>query len=147
MVASIPLAKGDVVLEATPLTFSHSKCGDVVWMTEFVASANDDAMNKMQELFPREYKTRKQWWKKLYHNAFQIRRKRHGTILVVYYSPSWLNHSCEPNADYFIDPSTLKLTVKALKDISAGDEISISYGDLEWFKARQIECFCQKCSA
>lgn len=49
----------------------------------------------------------------------------------LYIAPSFLNHSCEPNAhrSFFRDDSSV-IFVKAIKDISEGEEVTISYVDL-----------------
>lgn len=66
---------------------------------------------------------------------------------------SCLNHSCAPNAA--IDVSEGYLTVRALKDIGDGEEITISYVDTALsVEQRQailrdhycFECVCSRCA-
>lgn len=54
---------------------------------------------------------------------------------------SLLNHSFEPNAAYDMDYERLRITVRAIRPISPGEEITVNYGgapdartDL-WFEA------------
>ncbi len=47
------------------------------------------------------------------------------------------NHSDTPNAKWEINPDEKIITFKALYDISADDEIFISYGN-KWFEARDM---------
>lgn len=57
----------------------------------------------------------------------------------VYLAPSFLNHSCEPNAhrSFFRDDSSI-VFIKAIKDIAEGEEVTISYMDiLANFEERQ----------
>jgi SET domain-containing protein len=56
-------------------------------------------------------------------------------------SPSVLqftNHSCDPNC--FFDTSRLEL--RALKNISKGDELTFFYPSTEWHMAQTFECLC-----
>jgi len=67
-----------------------------------------------------------------------------------------INHACRPNAHARFIPATLLMEVKALRDIAAGEEISISYGrvDLKYAERRKLyqegwnfECGCEMCTA
>ncbi len=52
-------------------------------------------------------------------------RNRHG----VAFSPlSFANHDAAGNVDFDIDPATLRIECRALRDIAAGEEITIDYG-------------------
>jgi len=70
----------------------------------------------------------------------------------IYLNASLLNHSCEPNAVPLF--SGLKLYVKALKKINAGEEICISYTDTSAITSDRrtclediyrFKCCCIKC--
>lgn len=80
----------------------------------------------------------------------------------VFLLQSNLNHSCEPNVDIKFPPETSgntsyllnPISVVALREIGAGEELTISYVNPEWtFKQRQenlktnwgFECSCSKC--
>jgi len=53
------------------------------------------------------------------------------TSLIAFGYSSMYNHSDDPNADYiFVDQERIKIT--ALRNIFAGDEITISYGEAYW---------------
>ena len=50
---------------------------------------------------------------------------------------SMYNHSDKPNASWYVlDESTLR--IKARKDIEAGEEIFISYGDDYWDTRKEL---------
>jgi len=53
---------------------------------------------------------------------------------------SRINHSCDPNCAYFATPQ--QIVIHTIKDIQAGDEITVYYHDLQslWFK-----CKCGYC--
>ncbi|KAF2829467.1 SET domain-containing protein [Ophiobolus disseminans] len=67
-----------------------------------------------------------------------------------------INHACRPNAHARFIPHTLLMEVKALQDIPAGAEISISYGrvDLKFSERQKLykegwnfTCTCAMCTA
>lgn len=67
---------------------------------------------------------------------------------------SRLNHDCAPNLGYYFDTSTLSHKVYAVRDIPAGEELSISYVDvLHDRQTRQrllkntwgFDCSCERC--
>ena len=69
------------------------------------------------------------------------------------------NHSCEPNAAYSFPANSSELHLKALEDIAAGDEVTISYLDpgmmrqsrnvrhAELASSYLFACDCTKCLA
>lgn len=51
------------------------------------------------------------------------------------------NHSCDPSA--FIDfTDAERIVLRALRDLSAGDEVSIHYCATEWDMAAPFDCRC-----
>jgi SET domain-containing protein len=56
----------------------------------------------------------------------------------------YANHSCRPNAE--VDLVKGKLMLRAIKNISPGDEITYDYGE-EYFELflRPLGCKCDKC--
>jgi hypothetical protein len=48
-----------------------------------------------------------------------------------------INHACQPNAHPRFIPKTLMMEVKAIRDIEAGEEISISYGNIDMKHAKR----------
>lgn len=67
-----------------------------------------------------------------------------------------INHACRPNAHGRFIPRTLLMEIKAVRDIEAGEEISISYGKLElkhlerqrlYRNGWNFTCTCSACSA
>ncbi|KAH7398348.1 hypothetical protein BKA66DRAFT_408109 [Pyrenochaeta sp. MPI-SDFR-AT-0127] len=67
-----------------------------------------------------------------------------------------INHACRPNAHARFIPRTMLMEIKAMRDIEAGEEISISYGKLELkYAERQrlykdgwnFKCTCSSCTA
>lgn len=51
---------------------------------------------------------------------------------------TFMNHSCAPNV--FID--TVDMTVMAIRDIAAGEELSFFYPSTEWHMAEPFDCHC-----
>lgn len=78
--------------------------------------------------------------------------------LAVYAAASRLNHSCEANAHHGYNPNIYRFTVHAVRDIAAGEEITISYmGGPGGYMVRSqridrlrtnygFTCTCPKCS-
>ena len=67
-----------------------------------------------------------------------------------------INHACQPNAHPRFIPKTLSMEIKALRDIEAGEEISISYGNIDMKHAERqrlykdgwnFTCTCSLCTA
>jgi hypothetical protein len=50
----------------------------------------------------------------------------------------YINHSCEPNV--FFDTSAMKLI--ALKNVSAGEELTFFYPSAEWKMTQSFNCYC-----
>ncbi len=50
----------------------------------------------------------------------------------------YINHSCDPNVFFDVNSSTLR----ALKDISEGEEITFFYPSTEWEMDQPFECWC-----
>lgn len=42
---------------------------------------------------------------------------------------SRLNHACRPNSEYFFDDATLSQNVFAARDLSAGEELTVTYSE------------------
>jgi len=59
---------------------------------------------------------------------------------------SLTNHSCLSNASYSWDGNIMKGTLHAIRDISAGDEIKIAYGDHRRGSAGRFVCLCPLCT-
>lgn len=91
-------------------------------------------------------------------NAFSCRFED-GTgdeYLCLFPEVSRINHACRPNANAKFSPRTLLMEIRALSDVEAGEEISISYGKIELnYAARQklysenwgFRCTCELCTA
>jgi hypothetical protein len=76
--------------------------------------------------------------------------------MCLFSSVARINHACRPNAHARFIPSTLLMEIKALRDIAAGEEISISYGrvDLKHAERQKLykegwnfECTCSLCTS
>ncbi|KAF2869649.1 hypothetical protein BDV95DRAFT_448922, partial [Massariosphaeria phaeospora] len=75
--------------------------------------------------------------------------------LAVFPETSRLNHACSPNAQYYLDPSTLTHFVHATRPIAPNEEITISYiSPLDPTATRQdhlltsfhFTCTCRRCA-
>jgi hypothetical protein len=58
----------------------------------------------------------------------------------------YINHACKPNAESDVKPRKRKVVIRAIKNISPGEEISYDYGT-DYFKAylKPIGCKCDAC--
>jgi hypothetical protein len=69
------------------------------------------------------------------YQTVQVGRDRHLEDFGVL---AYLNHSCQPNTH--LDTTTL--TLLAIQDIAAGDELTFFYPSTEWQMARPFACRC-----
>ncbi|KAH9820107.1 hypothetical protein DFH28DRAFT_1052408 [Melampsora americana] len=68
--------------------------------------------------------------------------------------PARLNHDCRANAAFHLDESTLQVYMYAIRDISPGEELTISYRDMKLTREERrrelkhygFECQCSLCS-
>jgi uncharacterized protein len=58
----------------------------------------------------------------------------------------YINHACKPNAESDVRPRKRKVVIRAIKNISPGEEINYDYGT-DYFKAylKPIGCKCDAC--
>jgi len=58
----------------------------------------------------------------------------------------YINHACRPNAESDVRPRKRKVVIRAIKNISPGEEINYDYGT-DYFKAylKPIGCKCDAC--
>jgi hypothetical protein len=58
----------------------------------------------------------------------------------------YINHACKPNAESDVKPRKRKVFIRAIKNISPGEEINYDYGT-DYFKAylKPIGCKCDAC--
>jgi hypothetical protein len=58
----------------------------------------------------------------------------------------YINHACKPNAESDVKPRKRKVVIRAIKNISPGEEINYDYGT-DYFKAylKPIGCKCDAC--
>lgn len=58
----------------------------------------------------------------------------------------YINHACKPNAESDVSPRKRKVVIRAIKNISPGEEINYDYGT-DYFKAylKPIGCKCDAC--
>jgi uncharacterized protein len=58
----------------------------------------------------------------------------------------YINHACKPNAESDVKPRKRKVFIRAIKNISPGEEINYDYG-ADYFKAylKPIGCKCAAC--
>lgn len=94
-----------------------------------------------------------QWTGILYTNALPVGSKLE--LSGIFFTACRINHACDYNAAHFWHDDRKQLTVHALRDISRGEEITISYLESNWDRnTRQAElqkrfhftCLCQLCS-
>ncbi|KAK2066535.1 hypothetical protein P8C59_000342 [Phyllachora maydis] len=81
--------------------------------------------------------------------------EQEAAFLVLFSETSRANHDCRPNADYYFDHATMAHRIYAMRDISPGEEITISYINTMRPRAERQErlkewgftCTCPLCSA
>ena len=68
---------------------------------------------------------------RLYHYVFYVDENAEGAMrAAVAFGPiSMCNHSTEANAVFAVDADAMTVTLSAARDIGAGEEILIDYGD------------------
>ncbi|KAK3692639.1 hypothetical protein B0T22DRAFT_495738 [Podospora appendiculata] len=92
-------------------------------------------------------------------NAFDIDpdagdEDQDNSFFVVFPEIARMNHECRPNADYYFDHATLTQYIHAIRPISPGEEITLSYIDpVKKRAARQrrlrtwgFQCICHHCT-
>lgn len=93
-------------------------------------------------------------------NAFDIdpdqgdEEQEHG-FYVVFPEIARMNHDCRPNADYYYDEGRLTQWIHAVRDISPGEEVTVSYINPAQSQARRearlhrtwgFRCSCPACT-
>lgn len=69
-------------------------------------------------------------------HSIQIDSRRHG--LVEPEALRFMNHSCEPN----VVIATNDMSIRAIRPLETGDEITYFYPSTEWFMAEPFRCRC-----
>jgi hypothetical protein len=69
------------------------------------------------------------------YQTIQVGREAHIEDLGVIV---YLNHSCQPN----VVVNTTEMTITALRDIAAGEELTFFYPSTEWEMERPFVCLC-----
>ena len=74
----------------------------------------------------------------------------------VYFIPSLCNHSCDPNVDVGFEDGSSRMTLRARREIEAGEELSITYVDAglpretrqrTLLQGYGFTCMCPACAA
>jgi hypothetical protein len=73
-----------------------------------------------------------------YPNKFTIQVNEHTHIILSPEVLQFINHSCNPNIFF----NTTTFEIKALRDISRGDEYTFFYPSTEWLMDAPFNCFC-----
>jgi len=74
------------------------------------------------------------------------------SVYKLFHNFSFVNHSCDPNAEAHWDDKEKRLALRAVKPIAADEEITIAYKEpfndrAQRWKALGFECRCHGCSA
>ena len=84
--------------------------------------------------------------------TFYDKLRRNAIYNETFFNAAFINHSCMPNATHIYDKQHRTLLVMTLKDIQAGDEITVSYLGCLRVKRRQVlldtldfSCNCEYC--
>ena len=56
---------------------------------------------------------------------------------------AFVNHDCKPNCKFILEKGNA-VSIKALRKIEAGEEVTISYGE-DYFQKGNAECECRTC--
>jgi hypothetical protein len=85
-----------------------------------------------------------------------LERHSAGACAAVYDVQSCCNHSCAPNVAISCPIGTDRMTLTAVRDIAAGEEITFAYADsglavherrAQLFRSYLFECECARCEA
>ncbi|KAF2005660.1 SET domain-containing protein [Amniculicola lignicola CBS 123094] len=87
-------------------------------------------------------------------SIFQTNAMEHARGAAIFPYAARFNHSCNPNACFAWNNAIQKETIHAAADIKAGEEITVSYGDIKYdrdtrrwtLKHYGFECDCPACS-
>ena len=88
-------------------------------------------------------------------NSFTLEDKAGSCHSFVFHNISRFNHSCDPSAVLIWDPDTEKATVRAIRDIKPGCEITLNYGAVGSRAQRAahlkmcfgFNCTCSRCTS
>ncbi len=112
-----------------------------------------------EDFYPQEIAARTiRFHEKLALNAFQYKDdvyEENNTWCVLYNYASFFNHSCEPNANWYVDDKMI-IHITTTRDIASGEEICIAYNKAliklpkknrrrELLKHYEFECQCKAC--
>ncbi|KAH9820106.1 hypothetical protein DFH28DRAFT_1200861 [Melampsora americana] len=88
-------------------------------------------------------------------NSFETRFGNQSTLhFALVLTPSRLNHDCRPNVAFYFDDHALQVSMHAVRNISPGEELTISYRDMKLPRLERqqelehygFECTCSVCS-
>ncbi|KAK4151243.1 hypothetical protein C8A00DRAFT_17328, partial [Chaetomidium leptoderma] len=80
---------------------------------------------------------------------------QHNSYFVLFPEIARMNHDCRPNAEYLFDHATLSQSIHAARDISPGEELTLSYINPLMTRAQRMaklkknwgfDCSCPSCS-
>ncbi|KAH9440879.1 hypothetical protein MJO29_015232 [Puccinia striiformis f. sp. tritici] len=88
-------------------------------------------------------------------NSFEISLGKDSDVpfFAVFLTPSRLNHDCRPNTAFHVDSESLEIHMHALRVISPGEEMTISYRDMTQTREKRqadiahygFQCTCAHC--
>jgi len=151
--AAKPISRGDVLL------FDTALCSDVVGPSSNVEMARQCRQRKdeafLTEVLSLEAGGPSEGQQRLVsvlgNNVFECSRETGRVALFT--AAARFNHSCCPSA--YVDSTRAECVVRALRNISAGEEVCVSYVPVsdsftrrqESLRGRGIECTCERCRA
>ncbi|KAI0206406.1 hypothetical protein F4808DRAFT_118711 [Astrocystis sublimbata] len=160
LVATGPIAKGERIMAARPALLVHRDAFPELQPTD-IYYLMDTAINSLPETRRESYLAQSaamgghKVTDILFTNSFQIALgDEDGFHYGNYPESSLLNHDCRPNLAFFVDKNLTHQT-HAVRDIAAGEELTISYLDaLQVRSARQertrdslgFACSCAQCA-
>jgi hypothetical protein len=158
MYASRDIARGDTILSERPLFVVHSELEEDLAV---LASIVDEVLpDKLQstiyglDVAPAPGQDILQAILQGNAHSVSIAREKHSALFA---QSSRISHSCCPNAVHHFDERQMMYTLVAQKDLSAGQEVTISYYPLDVlllsraerqqaiFAHRIFSCLCEAC--
>lgn len=85
-----------------------------------------------------------------FSSSYPFSSKENGSTCRLFKNVRLLNHSCDPNAQFWWDNDKQIMTIRATRKIAAGEEILISYIDQFKFRHKRhadlgFQCLCPRC--
>ncbi|CAA20779.1 histone lysine methyltransferase Set5 [Schizosaccharomyces pombe] len=148
MIAKVKIPVGTRIFAETPLIRTKSDAKEI---EEALSTKTKEEQEAFHRLFNAHPDTMGPFLGPFYSNALTIDETKGGMFLL----GSRMNHDCSPNVKHTWNPRLDQVTVHAVRDIEAGEEILTTYIDLHKSHTERqkillehfgFKCYCSVCS-